>query len=178
MMGDLINTILSESPSTALLLLMVLGLSWFTYSHALPAIQAQKNFEAEKEAWEKERRELNDIIAKHVLNDKTEELIQELIKTCQATHQKVSELSLQVDKDFENLAEEIESLVKLYRELMASSDSSILRKTEGMDANLQLITQQVSIVSHKLAGITGLLVGNQQRAVAMELMGSEFKDLK
>lgn len=177
-MSDLINTILSESPSTAILLLIVLGLSWFTYSYALPAIQAQKKFEEEKEAWEKDRKELNDIIAKHVMNDKTEELIQELIKTCQATHQKVSELSLQVDKDFDELAKEIDSLVRLYRELMASSDSTILRKTEGMDANLQLITQQVSIVSHKLAGITGLLVGNQQRAVAMELMGSEFKDLK
>lgn len=176
-MGELFNTFLTESPSTAILLLMVLGLSWFVYTHAIPAIQAQKNHEAEKAKWEQEKNDLNSLIANHVANDNTERLIQELIKTCQATHQKVSELSLQVDKDFENLAKEIENLMRLYRELIASSDSTMLRKSEGVDANLQLITQQVSIVSHKLSGITGLLVGNQQRA-SLELMGSEFKDLK
>jgi hypothetical protein len=176
-MGDVFKVILDQSPSTAILLLIILGMSWFIYSHALPAIQNLKNHEIEKEAWIKERNDLNTIIANHVVNDKTEQLIQELIKTCQATHQKVSELSLQVDDDFEKLAKEVENLMRLYRELIASSDSNMLRRTEGVDANLQLITQQVSIVSHKLSGITGLLVGNQHRA-ALELMGSEFKDLK
>jgi hypothetical protein len=90
----------------------------------------------------------------------------------------VSSLVVETDKEFVELAGKLDKLIGTLKEVSASSDSTLLRRVEGLDAELRLITQQVSAVSYRLATITGLLIGNQQRSALSDLMGNDVKDLK
>lgn len=177
-MGGFIDYLSSSAPSTIILAVLLVACGWYLYSHGLPAIQNQKTFEEERAKWQKEKDELNAVIKNHVTQDSTEQLLLDLIKTCQATHEMVSSLVVETDKEFVELADKLDKLIGTLKEVSASSDSTLLRRVEGLDAELRLITQQVSAVSYRLATITGLLIGNQQRSALSDLMGNDVKDLK
>lgn len=181
-MGDFAEFIAGVAPGTAVLALSLLGCGWFLYAYGLPAIQNQKTFDAERAKWLQEKDELNAVIKDHVLHDSTEKLLLDLIKTCQATHEMVSGLVVETDKEFVELSKSLERLVNALKETSAGSDSVMLRRIEGLDAELKLITQQVVSVSSRLGNITGLLIGNQlgnqRSSIISDLLVSEIKDLK
>lgn len=181
-MGDFFEFIVSAAPGTAVLAILLLACGWYMYAYGLPAIQNQKTFEEEKAKWLQEKDELNTVIKNHVKHDSTEKLLLDLIKTCQSTHEIVSTLVVETDKEFVELSKAVERLVIALKETSAGSDSVMLRKMEGLDAEVKLITQQVVSVSSRLGNITGLLIGNQlgnqRSSIISDLLVSEVKDLK
>lgn len=188
---DIFTDILSSaSYGTATSMVIALLLGAFYLFYVIPMIKEYDELKAEKETWAKQMEDLrkrldesSETIKNHVDKDTTEEQLGELIRTCQMMNNVLVEYVRKADSETRDLSKDLETLRMALIELrsLCSSDKAV-EKLVALDSDMAFLSQQISLITNKLSGISGILVGaspGSGRSVVSDLMGmGEVKDLK
>lgn len=188
---DIFADILSSaSYGTATSMVIALLLGAFYVVYVIPLIKEYEALKAEKETWAEQMDDLrkrldqsSETIKNHVDKDTTEEQLGELIRTCQMMNNVLVDYVRKADSEARDLSKDLESLRLAMIELrsLCSSDKAV-EKLVALDSDMAFLSQQISLITNKLSGISGILVGaapGNGRSVVSDLMGmGEVKDLK
>lgn len=187
MLADILSSA-SYGTATSMVIALLLGAFYVVY--VIPLIKEHEELKAEKETWAEQMDDLrerldksSETIKNHVDKDTTEEQLGELIRTCQMMNNVLVEYVRKADSETRDLSKDMEALRMALIELrgLCSSDKAV-EKLVALDSDMAFLSQQISLITNKLSGISGILVGaspGSGRSVVSDLMGmGEVKDLK